>query len=84
MVHTKTSEGEKNAALSFSFELENIFANSHASLRAHRSCFKVSSSDLSSNFGSMTDTTLMRTSVLNHTLRWTLAFPKFNVALCTS
>ena len=51
MVDTKTSEDEKNAALSFSLSLRILTAITHASLRAHCSCFKVSSSDLSSNFG---------------------------------
>ena len=58
----QTSGGEKNEALSLSLILRILLATSHAILRAHRSCFKVSSSDLSSNFA------LVRTSVLNHTL----------------
>ena len=47
-----------------------------ASLRPRRSCFKVSSSELSSNFGAK-ETTLMTTSVLNHNLRRTLSFSNF-------
>ena len=39
----QTSEGEKNVALSFSSSLRIPFAISHATLRAHRSCFKVDS-----------------------------------------
>ena len=50
-VRHQTSEGEKIAALSFSLALRKLFASCHASLRAHRSCFKVSFSDVSSNFG---------------------------------
>ena len=50
-VRHQTSEGEKIAALTFSLSLRVLFASCHAPLRAHRSCFKVSFSDVSSNFG---------------------------------
>ena len=39
----QTPEGEQNVAVSFSLSLSTFFAMSHASLRAHRSCCKVSS-----------------------------------------
>ena len=45
----QTSEDEQNVASSFASSFWILLAISHASLRAHRSCFKVSSSDLSSN-----------------------------------
>ena len=80
LANTKHPKSRKCCFVIF-FELENIFHIAHASLRAHRSCFKISSSDLSSSFG--VTTTLMRTSVLNHTFRWTLSFPNFLVAWCT-
>ena len=47
----QTFAGEKIAALSFSFSLRMPFAIFHAPLWAHRSCFKVSFSDVPSNFG---------------------------------
>ena len=50
-VRHQTFEGEKIVALPFSLSLRVLFASCHASLRAHRSCFKVSFSDVSSHFG---------------------------------
>ena len=47
----QTSGGEKNVALHLLMSLWILLAISHASLRAHRSCFKVYSSGLSSKFG---------------------------------
>ena len=41
----QTSEGEYSAALSFSLLHESTFSIFHESLRAHRSCFKVSQTD---------------------------------------
>ena len=49
----QNSEGEKNKVLSFAVSIWTFFAKSHASLRAHRSCCKASSSVLSSNFGAL-------------------------------
>ena len=49
----QTFAGEKIATLSFSFSLRMSIAIFHAPLRAHRSCFKVSFSDVSSKFRSM-------------------------------
>ena len=46
----QTSEGEKNVLLSLSLSIWTFFDKSHASLRAHRSCCKLSSFVLSSNF----------------------------------
>ena len=43
----QTSDGEWNVALSFPLSLWTLQVISHASLLAHHSCFKVSSSDLS-------------------------------------
>ena len=37
------SEGEKNAALFFSFNFRILLASLHAASRAHRSCHSVSS-----------------------------------------
>ena len=51
----QTSESEKKVALSFSLSMRTPTAIFHASLRAHRSCFKVSSSDLSSKLGEHRD-----------------------------
>ena len=45
----QTSEGDWNVALSLVLSLWTLFANAHASLRAHLSCCKVSSCVLSSN-----------------------------------
>ena len=47
------SEGEKNAALFFSFNFKDILASLHAASRAHRSSHSVSSWDRSSNFGAL-------------------------------
>ena len=47
----QTSVGEQNVALSLVLSLQTLFARSHASLRARRSCYKVSSGVLSSTFG---------------------------------
>ena len=47
------SEGEKNAALFFSFNLRTLLAILHAASRAHHSCHSVSSWDRSSNFGAL-------------------------------
>ena len=41
----QTFESENNVALFFFIELRRPMANSHASLRAHRSCLDVSSWD---------------------------------------
>ena len=53
LVMTKLLKARKNVALSFSLRLWTCFAISHASLRAHRSCCKVSSWILSSNLGAL-------------------------------
>ena len=58
------------------FELEDIFAKSHASLRAHLSCCKVSSCFLSSTFWS-TRIALLRFTFLRNSLRWNPFFPEF-------
>ena len=47
------SQGEKNAALFFSFNFRKHLASFHAASRAHRSCHSVSSWDRSSNFGTL-------------------------------
>ena len=53
------SEGEKNVALSCSFNFRIFLASLHAASRAHRSCHSVSSLDRPSNFWSVGDA-LMR------------------------
>ena len=47
------SDGEKNAALFFSFNFRIFWASLHAASRAHRSCHSVFSWDRSSNFGAL-------------------------------
>ena len=47
------SEGEKNVALSCSFNLNTLLASFHAASRAPCSCHSVSSWDRSSNFGAL-------------------------------
>ena len=47
------SEGEKKAALFFSFNFRIFLANFHAASRAHHSCHSVSFWDRSSNFGAL-------------------------------
>ena len=67
----QTSEGELDVALSFSLSLWILLAISLATLRARCSCFKVSSSDLSSNYGAWG----LRSSGSG----WTLSYPNFYV-----
>ena len=47
---THSSVGDKNEVCSFSWSSKKFLASLHASPRAHRSCLRVSSRDLSSNF----------------------------------
>ena len=47
------SDGEKNVALFFSFNLNTLLASFHAASRAPCSCHSVSSWDRSSNFGAL-------------------------------
>ena len=47
------SEGDKNAALFFSFNFRLLVASLEDASRAHRSCHSVSSWDRSSNFGAL-------------------------------
>ena len=47
------SEGEKNVALSCSFNFNTLLASFHAASRAPFSCHSVSSKDRSSNFGAL-------------------------------
>ena len=91
LVTTKTSEGEKNVALSFSLNLWILLAISHATLWAHRSCFEgffLRSVVTCWSIGA----TLVRNRMLNNTLGWTLSFLEstcgvmylLSVARCTS
>ena len=56
----------------------NIFAKSHAALRAHLSWCKVSSCDRTVLDFGRARTTLVRRTLMDNTSRWTLSFPNFN------
>ena len=66
----QSSESDKNATLHFSLSLRILLAISHATLLAHRSCFKVSSSDLSSNFGALEPRSWQPVSVFFFVFYW--------------
>ena len=66
----QTFESEKNVLLSLSLSIRTFFDKSHASLREVSSCV------LSSIFWSFR-TSLVRFTLLNISLRWTLSFPNF-------
>ena len=74
----QTSEGEKNVALSFSLSLWTLLHVPRVSAGASLLFQSLFLSPVLKfwSFGA----TLMRTSVLNHTLRWTLSFPSFHVS----
>ena len=55
-------------------DLVNMFAKSHAALRAYRSWIKVSSCDISSSFGAQG----FRFTFLDNASRWSFSFPNLN------
>ena len=65
------SEGEKNVALSCSFNFNTLLASLHAASRAHRSCpYRLFLRPIL-KFGSI-GVTLMRITWANHSKRWIL------------
>ena len=66
----KFSEGEKNAALFFSFNFNTLLASLHAASRAHRSCHSLFLRPIL-KFWSI-GVTLMRFTWANHSERWIL------------
>ena len=73
---THASRGQQNVALFLFLNLETLFSKSHAPLRAHLYCCKVSSCVLSSKPGGAR-IALVRFALLNNSSRWT--FPNFDV-----